>query len=166
MAAMSEGRVTSAPWPDLAGRITGKEHVLPVRVYYEDTDFSGVVYHANYLKYCERGRSDFLRLLDVHHSKLFSHAGQGDRLGFTVSRMTTKFQAPAHIDDVLEVRTQFTSLGGARLELSQAVTRDGDGVFRAELTVALVDGTGRPQRLPVEMRDRFAPYLLAEGCDK
>ena len=57
-------------WPDLAGRMNGKTHVLPVRVYYEDTDFSGVVYHANYLRYCERGRSDFLRLIGVSHSEL------------------------------------------------------------------------------------------------
>src|SRR3990170_6674791 len=99
-------------WPDLAGRIEGKVHVLPVRVYYEDTDFSGLVYHANYLKFCERGRSDCLRLLGVHHHKLKAEA-----LSFVVRRMVCDFIGPARIDEVLEVESWFVGLSGARMEI-------------------------------------------------
>ena len=135
-------------WPDLAGRIEGKTHVLPVRVYYEDTDFSGLVYHANYLKFCERGRSDCLRLLGVHHHELL----QGEfALGFVVRRMVCDFLAPARIDEVLEVESRFVRLSGARMEIAQAVTRDGEALFRAAVTAALVDGAGRPQRFPAAM---------------
>jgi acyl-CoA thioester hydrolase len=159
MAAMSERRGVPDAWPDLAGRIDGKSHVLAVRVYYEDTDFSGIVYHANYLRYCERGRSDFLRLIGVHHSELFAGDDRGARLGFAVTRMDTRFRGPARIDDVLEVRTVFEGLKGARFDLAQSVSRGGETLFEAELTAALVDGNGRPRRLPEAMRTAFAPYL-------
>ncbi len=135
-------------WPDLAGRIEGKTHVLPVRVYYEDTDFSGLVYHANYLKFCERGRSDCLRLLGVHHHELL----QGEfALGFVVRRMVCDFLAPARIDEVLEVESRFVRLSGARMEIEQTVTRDGQALFRAAVTAALVDASGRPKRFPEAM---------------
>ena len=135
-------------WPDLAGRIEGKTHVLPVRVYYEDTDFSGLVYHANYLKFCERGRSDCLRLLGVHHHELL----QGElALGFVVRRMVCDFLAPARIDEVLEVESRFVRLTGARMEIAQTVTRHGEALFRAAVTAALVDAHGRPQRFPEAM---------------
>src|SRR5687768_18530595 len=90
-------RMTTLPeaWPDIAGRIVKGMHVLPVRVYYEDTDFSGAVYHANYLKFCERARSDALRLLGIRHGEL---EGQ---LGFVVRHMTCDFLKPARIDDLL-----------------------------------------------------------------
>ena len=131
-------------WPDLAGRIEGGVHILPVRVYYEDTDFSGAVYHANYLKFCERGRSDCLRLLGIHHHRL-------DGLGFVVRRMFCEFMRPARIDDLLEVETRFHELGGAHIEIGQAVKRVQDVLFSAQVTAALVDGQGRPKRLPKEM---------------
>src|SRR5688572_17964045 len=90
MAAMAERRPER--WSELAGRIEGKKHVLPVRVYYEDTDFSGVVYHASYLRFCERGRSDCLRLLGIHHHEL-----QAGGLSFVVRRMVCDFIGPALI---------------------------------------------------------------------
>jgi acyl-CoA thioester hydrolase len=133
-------------WPELAGRIEGKAHVLPVRVYYEDTDFSGLVYHANYLKFCERGRSDCLRLLGVHHHELQRQQTGG--LGFVVRRMVCDFISPARIDEVLEVESRFVALSGARMEIAQAVTRDGETLFQAAVTAALVDGQGRPRRFP------------------
>ena len=133
-------------WPELAGRIEGKVHVLPVRVYYEDTDFSGLVYHANYLKFCERGRSDCLRLLGVHHHEL--QRQQAGALGFVVRRMVCDFISPARIDEVLEVESRFVALSGARMEIAQAVTRDGETLFQAVVTAALVDGQGRPRRFP------------------
>ena len=129
--------------PAIAGRILDGRHVLPVRVYYEDTDFSGIVYHANYLKFCERGRSDLLRLLGIAHREL-------DRSGlaFAVRRMTCDFLKPARIDDLLEVVTRVIELGGARLELAQSVQRGDAMLFTAEITLALIDASGRPRRLP------------------
>ena len=149
MAAMAER------WPDLAGRIERGIHVLPVRVYYEDTDFSGLVYHANYLKFCERGRSDCLRLLGIHHHEL-----QALSLSFVVRRMICDFLGPARIDDVLEICSRFVGLRGARMEISQEVTRDGEILFRAAVTAALVDAGGKPRRLPATVAaalSRLAP---------
>jgi len=133
-------------WPELAGRIENGTHVLPIRVYYEDTDFSGLVYHANYLKFCERGRSDCLRLLGVHH-----HLLQAEALSFVVRRMVCDFIGPARIDEILEVESRFAGLSGARMEIAQVVTRDGEILFRAAVTAALVDAGGKPKRLPATM---------------
>jgi len=152
---MSEAAAVPPAWPDLAGRIDGGEHVLAVRVYYEDTDFSGIVYHANYLKFCERGRSDYLRLIGIHHGDLYSAQAPEERLGFAVARMDTRFHAPAAIDDVLEVRTRFAALKGARFEFAQAIVRDGTPIFSADLTVALLDGRGQPQRIAGPLRARL-----------
>ncbi len=136
-------------WPDLSGRIEGHIHILPIRVYYEDTDFSGAVYHANYLKFCERARSDCLRLLGIHHSELHGTAS------FVVRRMVCDFLKPALIDNLLEVETRFVEFAGARTELVQTVRRVDDKLFEAQVTVALVDGQGRPKRLPPEMTKTF-----------
>ena len=136
-------------WPDLAGRITVKVHVLPIRVYYEDTDFSGAVYHANYLKFCERARSDCLRLMGIHHSELHGMAS------FVVRRMVCDFLKPALIDNLLEVETRFVEFGGARMELRQAVLRANERLFEAQVTVVLVDGQGKPKRLLPEMTKTF-----------
>ena len=136
-------------WPDLAGRIAGGIHVLPIRVYYEDTDFSGAVYHANYLKFCERARSDCLRLLGIHHNELHGTAS------FVVRHMVCDFLKPALIDYLLEVETRFAEFAGARMELSQRVMRAHEKLFEAQVTVALVDGKGKPKRLPPEMTKLF-----------
>jgi len=140
---MTEGR-------EIAGRLERGCHVLPVRVYYEDTDFSGAVYHANYLKFCERGRSDCLRLLGIHHHEMHRHETEG-RLGFMVRRMICDFLKPARIDDLLEVETRFREMAGARMELEQKVVRQGETLFAAEVTVALVDSSGKPKRFPKAM---------------
>src|SRR4051812_14042238 len=105
-------------WPDISGRIEGGAHILPVRIYYEDTDFSGAVYHANYLKFCERARSDCLRLIGIHHHELYAENAEG-RVGFVVQRMVCEFLKPAQIDDLVEVETRLAELAGARLELDQ-----------------------------------------------
>ncbi len=118
--------------------------MLPIRVYYEDTDFLGVVYHANYLKFCERGRSDCLRLLGIHHHLL-------EDAGFVVRRMVCDFRKPGRIDDLVEVETRFVELAGARVDIAQRVMRAGEALFEAQVAVALVDGKGRPKRLPAEM---------------
>lgn len=136
-------------WPDLAGRLAEGLHVLPVRVYFEDTDAGGVVYHARYLAFCERARSDFLRLLGIHQSQV-------DGMFFVVRHMTCDFLKPARLDDLLEVETRFGTLTGARMILAQKVRRDGVLLFEATVTVALVDHQGRPRRLPAMLADCFA----------
>jgi acyl-CoA thioester hydrolase len=134
-----------ADWPDLGGKLLADGgHELAVRVYYEDTDFSGAVYHANYLKFCERGRSDFLRLKNVHHYELAAQMGGG----FVVRHMICDFLSPARIDDLLVIKTHIVEISGARLELAQKVEREGAVLFQAQVKIALVDGRGRPQRLP------------------
>lgn len=143
-----------AEWPDIAGRqMPDGTHRLAMRVYYEDTDFSGAVYHANYLKYCERGRSDMLRLAGIHQGEL--HGAQALQLGFVVVRMVCDFHKPARIDDLLMVETRLEAAAGARLELAQRVLREGLPLFSAAVTVALVDGRGRPRRLPHEIMARL-----------
>jgi acyl-CoA thioester hydrolase len=136
-------------WPDLAGRLVDGVHCLPIRVYYEDTDFSGAVYHANYLKFCERARSDCLRLLDFQH-----HDADG-KAGFVVRRMGCEFLRPGRIDDVLEVETRFLGAAGAKLDLQQTVRRSVEILFDAKVTVVLVDARGRPTRLPDALKRRI-----------
>jgi acyl-CoA thioester hydrolase len=148
-------------WPHLAGRMEGREHVLPVRVYYEDTDFSGFVYHANYLKFCERGRSDLLRFANVHHHALHWNE-TGGRAGFVVRHMTCDWLKPAVIDDVLEVRTRLIEYRGARLELAQRILRGEELLFTARVTAALVDENGHPRRLPEPLRSAMQALLWPE----
>src|SRR3954464_5996626 len=102
-------RMSEGEWPQLSGRLEDGTHILPVRVYYEDTDFSGVVYHANYLRFLERGRTDFLRLAGVDQSTL--PAG-GDGLILAVRRMALDFLKPARMDDVLVVETRAADVRG------------------------------------------------------
>ncbi|MFN4143888.1 tol-pal system-associated acyl-CoA thioesterase [Aestuariivirga sp.] len=135
-------------WPDLAGRFRGPVHVLPVRVYYEDTDAGGVVYHARYIGFCERARSDCLRLMGIRQSEFRD-------LAFVVRRMSCDFLKPARLDDLIEIETRFLEMAGARLELVQQVMLNGNTLFRAQVTVVLVDGRGRPKRLPEDMANRF-----------
>lgn len=149
--------------PALAGRLDGTLHVLPVRVYYEDTDFSGAVYHASYLRFCERGRSDFLRLIGIGQRELQAGRFGGRGLGFVVRRLVADFLRPAAIDDLLEVRTAFVRAAGARFDLVQEVTRDRTVVFRQEVTVALVDGTGRAVRAPGDLAEMVAEYVGTPG---
>lgn len=144
--------MTPERWPSLSGRIEGDVHRLAIRVYYEDTDFSGAVYHANYLKFCERARSDCLRLLGIHHHELHWHETEG-RMGFVVRRMICDFLKPARIDDLLEVETRFREWAGARMEIDQAVKRGDETLFAAAVTAALVDSKGRPKRLPKTMSE-------------
>lgn len=151
--------MTASPqtWPDLAGRLADGRHVLPVRVYYEDTDFSGVVYHASYLRFMERGRSDFLRLAGADHAELF---GGEDPVAFVVRRMSISFERPAGIDDVLHVETRTKEMRGASMILAQRVVRDGTVLVAAEVQVALISRSGKARRIPVELR-----HILGDAGD-
>lgn len=144
-------------WPDLAGRLiedeAGLRHVLPVRVYFEDTDFSGLVYHGSYVRWCERGRSDFLRLVGNSHRDLDDGAGVREPAAFVVRRMRLDFLKPAHIDDVLTICTRVEEIGAATLTLAQSVYRGEACLFEAEVMVVLVGRSGKPQRLGRMIRD-------------
>ncbi|WP_237480976.1 tol-pal system-associated acyl-CoA thioesterase [Lichenibacterium dinghuense] len=124
-------------------------HRLAVRVYYEDTDFSGVVYHANYLRYFERGRTELLRDLGVDQASLFAAEPP---LGFAVARIEVDFRRPARMDDLLDVETRVAELGGASLTMHQRLTRGGDLLVEATVRVAAVS-RGRAARLPRDLAD-------------
>ncbi len=147
-------------WPDLAGRLIPGGHVLPVRIYFEDTDFSGVVYHGAYIRFMERGRSDYLRRLGVGHDALDrGEMGEhGEALAFAVRRITADFLKPARIDDILEVETRPAHLGGARIVLSQTVRRGDDVLCTAEVTVVMINAAGQARRMP----DAVRAVLLGE----
>jgi len=141
-----------------AGAFEGREHRLPVRVYYEDTDFTGVVYHANYLRFFERGRSDFLRLASTGHAELLD---RDDPLAFVATRMEIGWIRPARIDDALVVRTTYDRLQGPRLFVSQSITRGEALVCRAEVEIAIVGMDGRPRRPPKGLTESLRPWLSA-----
>ena len=145
-------------WPDLAGRIEGETHVLPIRIYFEDTDFAGYVYHANFLKFCERGRTDFIRLLGIHHQRL-ADPEEGEPLVFVVRRIEIDYLKPGRLDDLLEVVTSCAQIGGASLTLDQEVRRAGAVLARARVTVVLVSSSGKPQRIGTLIRGALERFV-------
>jgi acyl-CoA thioester hydrolase len=130
----------------LTGTISNGVHHLPIRVYYEDTDFSGFVYHSNYLKFCERARSDFLRVLGVNQNTMFAEGA-----AFVVRRMNCDFLKPAKFDDILTVESSPGEAKGARFEIKQRVLRGDDVLFTADVTAVLIDNKGRPKRLTPDL---------------
>lgn len=137
-----------------AGVFEGREHQLPVRIYYEDTDFSGIVYHANYLRYLERGRSDFFRLAGISHTELAEQD-----TAFAIIRMELDFKRSARIDDALLVRTTYDRVEGARLFVSQKITRGDDVVLEAKGVAVCISLSGRPRRPTTEMLAKLLPWL-------
>ncbi|QQA41666.1 tol-pal system-associated acyl-CoA thioesterase [Pelagovum pacificum] len=119
-----------------------------VRVYYEDTDLAGIVYYANYLKFIERARTEWVRMLGVDQTRLKAEEG----IVFAVRRLEADYLAPAKFDDELEVVTQTDQLGGARIVLQQDVTRDGQVLFRAMVTLVALGPDDRPVRMPAGLR--------------
>jgi len=156
---MTSKQTWSETWPDLAGRLVedpgGRRHILPVRVYFEDTDFSGLVFHGSYVRWCERGRSDFLRLLGGDHRRLIDGAGGAEPAAFVVRRMSFDFLKPVRIDEVLEVETRVKEIGAASLTLSQIVRREETPVVEAEVTVVLISVSGKPLRISATLREAF-----------
>jgi len=145
-------------WPELAGRIEGEIHVLPLRVYFEDTDCGGVVYHANFLKFCERGRSDFVRLLGIDANGL-ANPEAGEPAIFVVRHVEIDYFKPGRMDDVLEVVTSCVEIGSASLKLRQDVRRDGTLIARALVTVVLVGRSGKAQRLGALVRNALQRFV-------
>jgi acyl-CoA thioester hydrolase len=151
--------LNSEQWPDIAGRIIrdvdGQRHILPVRVYFEDTDAGGVVYHASFVRYAERGRTDFLRLLGTDARRLIDGTDSGEPAAFVVRRMSFDYARPGRMDDLLEVETRVKELGGASVTLDQTVSRDGVRLVSAEIVVVLVSISGKPLRLSEAVRNAF-----------
>lgn len=145
---------------EAAGRIDGKTHVFPVRVYYEDTDAGGVVYYANYLKFAERARTDLLRILGIEQSRL----AQNDGIVFVVRRCAADFVGAARLDESLEIRTRLASIKGASLDAEQVVSRDGAELVRMDVSVACVNlgGEGRPTRIPAAIRESLQTLNRAD----
>lgn len=149
----------ASPDSPTAGRFEGREHILPVRIYYEDTDFSGLVYHANYVRYFERGRSDFLRLAGVSHTDLLE---RHDPAAFVVTRMEIDFKRPARIDDALQVRTTYDAARGARLSISQRITRGDELIAQAQVSAACISLDGKPRKPPAGLVDALRPWFCKD----
>lgn len=139
----------------LSGQLKDGGHVLNQRVYYEDTDFSGFVYHARYLHFFERGRTDYIRLLGVSQGALHGKSDPADAVAFVVRRMEIDFKSPARMDDVLTIITKPGEVRGARMMLEQSILRGDDVLAAAAVTVAVVNGLGRARRLPDALLARF-----------
>jgi acyl-CoA thioester hydrolase len=136
----------------LDGEIRDGRHVLTVRVYYEDTDFTGIVYHANYLRYMERGRTNYLRLLGADHRALFEETEkEAPGFAFVVRAMSIEFLKPARMDDMLDVLTEPQEVKGASITLQQRILRGDDVLIEARVRVAFVSA-GRARPIPKPLR--------------
>ncbi|MCA0919458.1 tol-pal system-associated acyl-CoA thioesterase [Pseudooceanicola nanhaiensis] len=123
-------------------------HLFPLRVYYEDTDLAGIVYYANYLKFIERARTEWVRTLGVDQTALKREEG----IVFAVRRVEADYLSPAHFDDELVVETTAEQVSGARIVLLQEVKRGGDVLFTSHVTLVALTETGHPTRLPANIR--------------
>jgi acyl-CoA thioester hydrolase len=138
------------------GELKGKTHVLPVRVYYEDTDAGGIVYHANYLRFAERGRTEMLRAVGIHQNALRAETG----LAFAVYKGDVHYMKPAKLDDVLLVETELKELTGASMRVRQTIRRDdGEDLVQFNAQVVCLTADGRAARLPNSLRDVLARYV-------
>jgi acyl-CoA thioester hydrolase len=135
--------------------MSARLHRWPVRIYYEDTDAGGVVYHARYLHFFERARTEFMRALGLDHSRLLDEHG----VIFTVRRLELDLAAPARLDDLVEVTTRLERMSGARLAVRQEVRRDDALLAGGDLQLAVVGTDLRPRRLPAALTARLMAWL-------
>jgi len=146
------GAITAQAAASLDGHLADGRHHMQVRVYYEDTDFSGIVYHANYLRFMERGRTNYLRLLGADQQALFAEASvEAPGFAFVVRAMQLDYLKPARMDDLLDVVTVPVEVKGASITLHQQVRRDEDVLVEARVKVAFVAG-GRAKPIPKALR--------------
>lgn len=131
-----------------SGRIDGGRHILPLRIYFEDTDAQGIVYHANWLRFLERGRTELLRLLGLEHGILRARRG----LNWVVRRCTIDYLRPARLDETIDIVTRCGELRGASIEMLQEARRGDEVLVRAGLLVACMSDAGRPMRIPADAR--------------
>jgi acyl-CoA thioester hydrolase len=139
------------------GHFEGKIHVLPLRVYYEDTDLSGVVYHANYLRYMERARTEFFRLAGVER---MAELEAQQPTAWTLREVKVSYHRPARLDDMLAVRTRLTSLSGARLRALQKIYAGETLLADGQIEACIVTLKGQPRRLPEQLRHLLTPFLV------
>ena len=137
------------------GVVDGARHLYAVRAYYEDTDLSGIVYHANYLRWFERARSDLLRRLGIDQRAAIE-AGEG---AYAVSELALRYIRPAKLDDDVLIETRCTELGAASCRMAQRASRDGETLVEATLRVGFITPEGRPRRQPAEWRAAFAAFM-------
>ena len=136
------------------GTLFENSHTRMERVYFEHTDFSGVVYHSRYLDFMEHGRSDYVRMLGVHHSEMAGGA-YGESLAFAVHRIEIDYKAAAKIDDVLKVETERGVLKGLRLTFNQRIWREEELLLQAVVTVVLMNPEGKPRRFPQALLEKL-----------
>jgi len=141
------------------GVIAAGIHRIRIRVYYEDTDAAGIVYHAAYLAFAERARTEMLRCLGLDHATLRARFG----LTFTVRRCAIDYRAPARLDDLLEIETRMVRLGGASLDLEQLVRREAQLLTHLDVHLALLGAELRPARLPRQLVGAFDRLRASEG---
>lgn len=138
------------------GHFDGKAHILPLRVYYEDTDLSGFVYHANYLRYMERGRTEFFRLAGIEQmADLDAH----EPTAWAIRNVAVDFHRPARLDDALHVRTELAAISGARLLARQSIHAGQALLTDGRIEACIVTLTGRPRRIRQDIRDLLMPFL-------
>ena len=147
------------PPPQGLGHFEGKVHILPLRVYYEDTDLSGLVYHANYLRFMERGRTEFFRSAGISPASL----EDAEPTAWALRSANLSFVRPARLDDQLNLHSVVTALSGARLSVLQRLYADGDLLVEGRIEACLLTLTGKPRRIPVPVRDLIAPFLDEEA---
>lgn len=140
-----------------SGLIADGVHRFPIRVYYEDTDAGGIVYHANYLRFAERARSECLRLIGWQHDRLLGETG----LGWVVRRAKIDFRLPARLDDALVVETRLADMTGVRMTARQTLHRDSDLLVGLDLELVLLTSAGRPGRIPAPLADAIRPFLVS-----
>jgi acyl-CoA thioester hydrolase len=142
------------------GRFDGKVHILPIRIYYEDTDLSGIVYHANYLRYMERGRSEFFRAAGIAR---LAQLEQPEPTAWTLRKVELEFLRPARLDDLIEVHTRATSLTGARMTAEQNIFCKGVQLTRGRVEACIITLNGRARRIPQEIRDKLSPFVFGNN---
>ncbi|TAL35250.1 MAG: tol-pal system-associated acyl-CoA thioesterase [Alphaproteobacteria bacterium] len=128
-----------------------KLHTLPIRVYYEDTDAAGIVYHASYLRFAERGRTEMLRDAGFEHAEILKNQG----VAFTVISMQINFRSPAKLDELLNVKTVMKAVKGASMEMEQSIYRGDTLLVDMALKIACIDKNGKAARLPEAVRELF-----------
>jgi len=141
------------------GRFVGKTHILPIRVYYEDTDLSGVVYHANYLRFMERGRTEFFRLAGIGLAALDDE----EPTAWTLRNASLEFHRPARLQDQIEVRSVCSGLTGARMLADQKIYCGDTLLVSGRVEACVMTLGGKPRRIPQETREKLLPYLLETG---
>lgn len=142
--------------PDAAGEFHGKTHILPIRIYYEDTDLSGVVYHANYLRFMERGRSEYFRCAGITR---LAQLEDPEPTAWTLKKASLEYHRPARLDDLVEVHTRCTGLTGARMTASQSIHRSGTLLVQGQVEACIITLSGKPRRIPDDIRAKLAPLL-------